>query len=235
MFTSASRLMANHQAPPIPTNDPYFSSVVALLHLDSENGDLTFPDQIGNTFTAGSSTGVVIVSDPQGSGGKSAQFDGSSGGAITGPSNYEPYRLHGDFTMEAYVTQTLRSSVSLVIAMGFTYGDTGMQLYINNSGILVASSGAAQYINSTLQVPLNTRTHVALTRRSGLMTLWVNGQPSGTTTSNNNFTDGLLIIGGGTPTAYRYTGLIDEVRITNGVARYTNPFAPPPVPFPNHS
>lgn len=234
MFTSASRLQTA-RTPVVPTTDPYYSYVVALLHLDSENGDLTFPDQRGNTFTAGSSTGVVIVNDPTGSGGKVAQFDGTTGGVIDGPTNYESYRLHGDFTLEAYITPTLFAAVCPFISMGQTSGNSGMILYVNASGNVVASSGSAQYISSTQVLVANTRYHVALTRQSGLMTLWVDGQSGGTVTSSNDFTDGLLSIGGTAPTTYRYTGKIDEVRITNGISRYNNPFAPPPVPFPNNS
>lgn len=231
MFTSASRLQASHYYP--PAVDPFFSSVVALLHLDTENGDLTFPDQKGNTFTAGDSTGVIIVNDPQGSRGKVAQFDGTSGGIINGPTNYEPYRLHGDFTMEAFVKQTVRASVCPIISMGVTFGNTGMIIFLDTNGNLVASSGSAQYISGTIAVAPNIRTHVALTRQSGLMSLWVGGQLAGTTTSNNDFTDGLMNIGGAGPTAYRYTGTIDEVRVTNGVSRYNSTFTPPSVPFPD--
>lgn len=119
--------------------------------------------------------------------------------------------------------------------MGTTFGNSGMILYLNASGQVVASSGNTQYISSTQTLTLGARAHVALTRKSGLMTLWVNGQSGGSLTTTVDFTDGLLSIGGSSPTAYRYVGKIDEVRVTNGIGRYDAPFTPPPVPFPNNS
>lgn len=231
MFTSASRLMGASKVPINPTNDPFFSSVVALLHMDGTVGSQSFPDVIGRTFTTAAGTGVKIVSDPSGSSGTAASFDGTTDGIITGQTGVEAYRLHGDFTMEAFVTQAVRAGVSPVIAMGNTSGDTGLIMYINASGFLDASSGQNNYLTGNIAITLSQRTHVAVTRQSGTLRVWVGGQLAGSISVPTDFTDGFLDIGGVGP--YRYQGLIDEVRVTNGVSRYNAPFTPATAPFPD--
>jgi hypothetical protein len=213
-------------------SDPYFNKVVALLHMDGADGDQFFPDVTGQQFTTAAGTGAKIVVDPNGSGYSAASFDATTDSMISGPKYLEQYRLHGDFTMEAYVKQTARDTVSPIISMGVTWGDTGMIMYINGNGFLDASSGGVNYLIGNIVVPLNQRTHVAVTRKGGVIKAWVGGQFAGSINAATDFTDGILEIGGAEPTAYRFKGLIDEVRVTNGIARYDMPFDPPG-PFPN--
>ena len=212
--------------------DPYFNQVVALLHLDSQADDLSFEDKAGHVFKARASGGVVMVADPLASGGMAAQFSAIDGSSIDGPLYIEDFRLHGDFTMEAFVTPTSYTTVAPIISMGQTFGNTGMIIYINANGMLVASSGNYQYIVGNIQVPLNSRSHVAMTRSNGVMALWVNGQLAGTTNSNLDITDGVLAIGAAHPTEYRFSGKIDEVRVTKA-ARYTSAFTPSSTPWPD--
>jgi hypothetical protein len=139
--------------------------------------------------------------------------------------------------MEAFINQKLRSAVSPIIAMGYSQANAGLILYVNANGYLDGSSGQYNYlIASGLVVPLNTRVHVALTRKVGVMSCWLNGQLAGQITTMESFdmSDGLLDIGGTRPDAYRFNGTIDEVRVTRGVSRYNQPFTPPTGPWPEH-
>ena len=79
-------------------------------------------------------------------------------------------------------------------------------------------------------------THVALTKQEDLWTLWINGQAAATRTFAFAFTYGTnwkQFVGGdmlgysGDP----LVGLIDELRVTRNLARYTANFTPPDAPF----
>jgi hypothetical protein len=114
----------------------------------------------------------------------------------------------------------------------------GALYYGMNSG----NTSAARYSISSANnvVPLNTWTHVAVVRKGTVITLYVNGTPSGTvivnTVSLNTFSvgAGIELVGwyqDGAVGAYPYTGFIDDLRITKNVARYDGSFTPPAAAF----
>jgi len=82
--------------------------------------------------------------------------------------------------------------------------------------------------------------HVALVRNGSTFTWFIDGTSSGTTTSssslNNNTTNNFSIgrlgeYSGGTN--QNYNGELADIRITRGIARYTNTFTPPTLALPN--
>ncbi len=56
--------------------DPYFSSVVLLMHMDGANGSTTFTDVIGHTVTPNGKVSITTTTSKFG--GSSASFDGTS-------------------------------------------------------------------------------------------------------------------------------------------------------------
>lgn len=73
---------------------------------------------------------------------------------------------------------------------------------------------------------LNKWTHVALVRKSGVGTLFLDGNPCAPFAANYNVgtTGGTCYIGRHSSGAFYWKGYIDEFRITKGVARYVEPF-----------
>jgi hypothetical protein len=80
---------------------------------------------------------------------------------------------------------------------------------------------------STESITLNAWNHVALTRNSGTVTLWVNGASGGTQSNTTDLTQQRVLIGGdGLGAALNLTGNISNLRMVKGVAVYTVPFTP---------
>jgi len=103
-------------------------------------------------------------------------------------------------------------------------GQLDFHAYDNNSPIRLWS---------TETVPVGVLTHVALMRQGNQMLMSIGGNVEVVGSV------GAISLGGSTPfTVGRYlnktrVGLQDELRITKGVARYTENFTPPTEPFPN--
>ena len=80
--------------------------------------------------------------------------------------------------------------------------------------------------------------YLAVTRYGSVFRFWLNGSQLGSDqTSSITFGSATVgaFIGGSVVNSYNYllNGYIDELRITKGVARYTENFTPPDKPFPN--
>jgi hypothetical protein len=153
----------------------------------------------------------------------------------------------GDFTMECWCyVPTFSSAFSLISREGNT-GASLMTLYVqgpegNNKfkfSIHDSNGSNAGYAVSTSNVPLNAWTHLAVVRSGIGLYLFVNGFYEGGGGSAANLVgSNPLVIGCEAIYGERtsnFTGYLDDVRITKGVARYTAPFIPPTMAFPNTS
>lgn len=135
----------------------------------------------------------------------------------------------GDYTVEAWLypnntTWTLpwdfRSGTDLNALCLFWSNTTGKySVFLNNAQQITASStsSASQWH------------HVAVTRASGTVTLWVDGTSEGTATvTRDHSSDNLVWIGRYyASNSYAYNGYISDFRITKGLARYTSNFTAP--------
>jgi hypothetical protein len=138
----------------------------------------------------------------------------------------------GDFTLEmwAYFTSTANfptltdSRVNTSSTAGFNLGlsSAKVQLY-TTSQLLIGSS--------TLSA--NTWYHIAVTRASGTLKIWLNGVQDATVSNSTNWSDQTFVVGATPSAANLMTGYIDDLRLTKGYARYTATFTPPTAAFPN--
>jgi hypothetical protein len=145
----------------------------------------------------------------------------------------------GDFTIEAwvYITSLVTYHPILEGRSANTYSN--YVFGINNiSGTLrldfVNAGGATNRTATTTSVPLNTWTHVAWVRSGGITSYYVNGVKDATT---NSYSASLApassnVLIGAVVDPYYFNGYIDELRVTNGIARYTTSFTPPTREFP---
>jgi hypothetical protein len=160
----------------------------------------------------------------------SAQFNGSNylsvaGGAGTAMGT-------GDFTWECWVYPTSSSDYQCFIdtrTQPLAGGDnTGFFFGTNFNTLAPIYYTTNLQLASTESMTLNAWNHVALTRNSGTVTLWVNGASGGTQSNTTNLTEQRVFIGGdGLSTALNLTGNISNLRIVKGQALYTNNFTPP--------
>jgi hypothetical protein len=178
-------------------------------------------------------------------GGSSMLFDGT-GDYLLSQSNVDLQMGTGDFTVEAWVYVTSApgagtrarvysfqnhsaSQVGLVLAVintgGTLYGDAILRS-ANGTGITVYTG--------TTAIPLNTWTHLALTRSGTTGRLFVNGNLEDTETSQSQDLSQSLpaAIAATAINTELFTGYIQDLRVTKGIARYTAAFTPSAFAFP---
>jgi hypothetical protein len=164
----------------------------------------------------------------------SAQFSGSNylsvaGGAGTAMGT-------GDFTWECWVYPTSSSDYQCFIDTRTSPleggDDTGFFFGTNFNTLAPIYYTTNLQLESTVGITLNDWNHVALTRNSGTVTLWVNGVSGGTQSNSSDLTQQRVLIGGdGLGTALNLTGNISNLRMVKGTAVYTAPFTPPTAPL----
>jgi hypothetical protein len=200
----------------MPGNDNYTK---LLLHMDDVG--LTDSSSIGHTITK---NGDVARSSSQYKfGGYSAYFDGTE--------DYLSINSHtdlnfgtGDFTVDfwLYTGTTGQNVLGKSFSPGWYFwtGYSGeIHFYGNNNTSVVA--GASNLSNDQWH-------HIAGVRSGTTMYLFVNGVlVDSETYSVNEDNSNPLIIGGYTTGGQKYTGYLEEVRISKGIARWTSNFTPP--------
>ncbi len=208
-------------------NDPYWSNVVCMFNCES----LIDASSAASTVT---NHGVTVNSS-------NAKFGSSF--YFNGPSYLTAYNTNitnfgsGNFTIELWVNPTTSGSwMSLFDSRASGSVPTGLAISINPSLAIEAaykntSSGVAT--SATGVVTLNTYNHVAMVRNGSNLSVFVNGVSVISTTTTHVAANQTVYFGnnfsGGTP----FTGYMDDIRITKGIARYTSNFTPPSQAFPN--
>ena len=220
----------------------HFPKVKLLLPFDGSNGATSTTDSsnTGNTITFNGNAQISTTQSKFGS--SSAYFDGTGDYIDAGGSSLRSVCDSGDFALEFWFYQDSRSSwASLITNYGTNSG--GWAVYINNSSPNQVywwhhNGSGFLYINysqgTRTTITLDTWHHLAITRSGNTWRLFLNGIQEDTITDSNNITasngavhSGLRL---GTINAgldYPLHGYIDDVRITNGDARYTSNFTPP--------
>jgi hypothetical protein len=129
-----------------------------------------------------------------------------------------------DFTIEGWVYPTASGIYQTLFAQG-TSGTSGrMAFYINNDQTM-ALQITTSYVYTTGTVKINSWNHVAVTRSSGSITIYINGVSSGTGTNSASIqaTGGRIGVEWGT--GYT-TGYIGSLRVSNIARTITLPTAP---------
>jgi hypothetical protein len=142
----------------------------------------------------------------------------------------------GDFTVEAWInTNTLTGERGFIqtsataggLQTSYTDGIIGVIVAGAGSYTISMNVGGTNVVGSTA-ITTGTWYHIALTRSSGSVRLFINGVlSSGPTTITADLTGQYICVGGYYNTSYLWNGYIDDLRITKGVARYTATFTPP--------
>jgi hypothetical protein len=140
----------------------------------------------------------------------------------------------GNFTEEAWVYQTVAANATLWDTRGANPSATGLSVEIQNSTRKIqlwSGDGSNPLFTSTGTFPVNTWTHIAVVRNSGVITVYINGTSSGTVSTSQNFSDSSLVIGSNNPRSASWTGYISNLRISNTTAFYTGNFTPSTSPL----
>lgn len=215
-------------------NTSFAASATSLLCSYTNAGiiDSTAKNDVWTYGTAAVSTSVVKY----GSG--SLYFSGSTSNYMLVPASKQFNQLYSatnSFTVEFWAYPTSFAAIGTILNTGISNGATGWRIDVSTAGVISwASNGSAvSALNATLA--LNTWYHIAYVYSNGVISLFLNGVRIGSAaTSWTNTTDNLAI--GSSKISgfdYPYSGYVDDLRITTGVARYTSNFVPPKVAFAN--
>ena len=136
------------------------------------------------------------------------------------------------FTIEMWVYRSASGTYGLISKGTST---TGWSVSLNASNQVVFSFAASSF-NSTGTVAATTWTHIAVVREgtgASQTKIYINGTNDGTGTVATDFsgTD-VMYVGADRVAGSAFNGYIDDLRITNGVARYTSNFTAPTAAFP---
>jgi hypothetical protein len=212
-----------------PSTTPLTQSGSLLLNFTNgtifDNAMMNDLETVGN---AQISTSVVKF------GTGSLAFDGT-GDWLTG--NFPTRDLYsfgtGDFTVEMWVYTSNLSNFQTLLDTRATDSQTSWCLFLDNTGKPYWYDASGVQLSSTA-ISSNTWTHLAVSRSGSTLRMFLSGTQvfSGTNTNSQNPT-GPFYVARNTVNAFLYTGYIDDLRITKGVARYTANFTPPTAAFPN--
>jgi len=172
-------------------------------------------------------------------GGGSIFFDGS-GDYLTLGSNVSTRTAsirvnemnNANATIEMWV-YTANSSSSLKCLVDTRSGqntDTGYGIYQIANHVVIYGAGVKG--NAANQLTGNTWVHLAVTRANTTNYVFINGTLYNTFSYGNTLTSSNVTIASDVAGSNAFTGYIDDLRITNGFARYTANFTPTTTAFP---
>jgi hypothetical protein len=221
-FTPPTYALATTAGTPFDVNR---ADTSLLLRGNGTNGSTSFTDESPNNLTITNNGAVTVNTTTKKYGTGSMSFSGSN--YLTVASNSSIIMGTSDFTIEYWYYPNAFNNVTHLRAGADSastfriFSQTGANVGWYAGSIKLSSSG------STL-LTISTWNHIAFTRTSGVLKLFVNGVQFGTTYADTtNYVSAIDTIGAYSSGSENINGYIDDLRITKGYARYTANFTPP--------
>lgn len=221
-------------------SDPYWDNVICLMHFDNNIIDVK-----GNTWNS-NNTGYSYVDSLQNFNKKLTKEYNSNSYIQVNDSNLGDLD-HNDFTIEFIFTTPTNSNSMFCWILATDYinqsGSRGWQIVYqpSTSKLSFASSIRAAnnnsldfaFIESTL-ANIGISYKIAITRKGDIFRMFVDGILKSQQEKHATMSSGNKIFSGMSPASNTITKnsfSIDELRITRGVARYTENYTPESIPF----
>jgi hypothetical protein len=205
------------------------SYTVTLLHMEGANNSTVITDDGPHTWSANGDAKISTAQYKMGS--ASCYFDGT-GDYLSVPDSNDYVFGTNDFTVDFWfrTDSTIPANMNLVDHRNSDSSANGFAIYYSSSALRVYTT-SDKIVGATLSI--NTWYHIAFERSGTNAKLFVNGVQSGSTWSSaNNFVDDRMVIGKSSSTSASYVkGWLDELRISKGIARWTENFATPGAPY----
>lgn len=227
------------QVSTVSIGDPYWSSVVSLLHFDGSGGSTTIVDETGRSWSVFGNAQLDTAVKKWGT--ASLGLDGT--GDYLSTAHVSALSVDsGDLTIEAFVVIDVTGKIHTICNKRPSTSASEFSFYVDTTNKLTFaafnSGSTVVALVSTATLTLGTIYHVAATRSGSIWSIFIDGnlEASGSQTSAPQMSTTPLLIGrDGFNTSRDLDGHIDDFRYTKGVARYTASFSPPSGPFPNHA
>ena len=140
-----------------------------------------------------------------------------------------------DFTFECWVKPTVITSGNNNILAQWGSGNAFIFKYIAAGRLRFEGGGGVSGVSgTTTAVTVNQWNHVAITRSSSTVRLFVNGVMDATSATIGALTEGASVVAIGAyvdGSGEFVTGYISNLRLLNGTALYTTTFTPPTAPL----
>lgn len=214
-------------------SDPHYKRVVLHLPMTGPNNSTSFLDMI--TATNATRYGDVKISTAQSKWGQGSGYFDGNGDYLKINESSDLNLLSGDFTIELFLKNENPNTTNggVVICVG---SGSGYWQWLVRQNVLQINSYSNSYYDFIANVTLDTNWHHLAWTKSG--------------STHRLFYDGAALSASGTPPngdpsllqgyvganfnggATSLTGYIQDLRISKGLARYTDNFTPPSGPLP---
>lgn len=206
--------------------DPYWANVVSLAHFDTDFVDAK--DAV--TWTK---TGSWIQSDAAAFGGAGAYNPGNNNWV----ERTIPVIGGQDFTLEFRVRRNAVSKTDVVFDMRTTTSTAGLVLYKDNNASSTLYYGATTLVSTNLGA-MTDWTSLCVERDGGTIRLYKDGTSTGEWSGAADITTSVMRLLNSARNSTQWgsqgtQGLLDELRLTIGVARYQGSYTPATSAFPN--
>ena len=206
---------------------------VLMAHMNGTDNAQVFTDSSDSEHTMTANGNVKTENTQKKFGETSAYFDGSDD-YITLASNPNFAFGTGDFTIDLWVrfldTSTFRPLVCIYSqSSDAIYWD----IYNGNMRLYLFGTGYAALIKAW-SPSIGTWYHIAFVRSSGTGYFFVDGtilDASGAMATDIADNSNPLAVGAAIYDSRYFNGYIDELRISKGIARWTENFTPPSAPY----
>ncbi len=205
--------------------------VTAMNHFDGANGATTSPDSSFAPPTWNFATAAALSTAQSKFGGSSVALNGASGNYVNTVNGTPAAFGTGDYTVDCWVR--VANAITAAVIWDTRQGVANNPvLYTNTSGKILVNINGALAITSVSSITANSWYHIAVTRASGTLRLFINGALEGSVADSSNVTaPTAILLGADLNGASNLGGYIDEFRISKGVARWVSAFAPPTLPY----
>lgn len=242
---------AVYTAPFVPPASPVTAVTNTQLLFNATNGGI-IDNSLVNDIETGGAAQISTATVKYGTG--SISYNGSTSYLTmlgrSGQFNYANTNGSGifvagnTFTLEFWIYPTTKVSGAgyLSMILGDANTTSGTALYwgigLNSSGQAAMSwyDGASKSCSGSTVISNGTWTYIAFVVTAGVVKIYVNGTSetlTGTTTITTP-SGTLGTLSSGVDRAQYWAGFLDDLRLTNGVARYSTNFTPPIAAFPNY-
>jgi hypothetical protein len=224
-----STLAGHFQVYGVTVVDEY---VKLLLHCDGSDAGTTFTDGLGHTFSRGGDAQTSTASKKFGT--ASLLLDGTGDYIYTADSD-DFYFGSEDFTIDFWAYFSSFPDEAGIMCQGDHATNWAITVY--SSYVKLKINGSDIISRTGLSLATNAWMHFAFVRNGNNWYLFIDGTMVGDVTSSSSSMPNIasnLEIG-----RYKYSSVLwlyanarlDEIRISKGIARWTNTFTPPTSPY----
>jgi hypothetical protein len=210
-----------------------------LLHFDGANGSTSFPDTAKGASAphAWTSHGGAQLNSAHLKFGTSSLLNGATPSWIDTPDSADFTLGALDFTVDSWIYSVGITGATRILAGQISAAANDLSFYLglnpsNQITAFLSTDGVAgTAVNGTSSVSINTWHHFAFVRKGNILKLFLDGIQEGGdqafTGPAHDSSSSLSILRPGDDNALYFASLVDEFRMSIGIARWSANFTPP--------